>query len=319
MTDTNNTPLLGQILSNAVAATKKGAEIVREIMASGDLGIVEKTGIDDLQTKADRSVSDCIMASLRARFPDLSIVSEEGDQPHGEVPAEWVITAHDEEAAKFPVPEKYAAAKIGDFTVWIDPLDGTKEYTQGFLDHVTVLVGIAVGQTAVAGVINQPFYNYQNKGEPMGRTLFGIIGSGVKGIERSDPPADQRIVTTTRSHGTGLVNDCAEACKPTEIIRVGGAGHKVMLLIEGKAHAYVFPSPGTKKWDTCAPEAILHALGGKLTDIHGNFYQYGPGCQKVNEWGTLATITADIHKEYCDLIPQEYKDQVKDYYKNKKK
>ena len=26
--------------------------------------------------------------------------------------------------------------------------------------------------------------------------------------------------------------------------KVGGAGHKVMLLMEGKAHAYVFPSPG---------------------------------------------------------------------------
>ena len=36
------------------------------------------------------------------------------------------------------------------------------------------------------------------------------------------------------------------------------------VMIEGKAHAYVFPSPGCKKWDTCAPEAILHALGGKV-------------------------------------------------------
>ncbi len=78
----------------------------------------------------------------------------------------------------------------------------------------------------------------------LGRTLYGVVGGGVRGIERVLPPADKRIVTTTRSHGTGLVNDCAEACKPTEVIRVGGAGHKVMLLIEGKAHAYVFPSPG---------------------------------------------------------------------------
>ena len=53
--------------------------------------------------------------------------------------------------------------------------------------------------------------------------------------------------------------------KPTEVLKVGGSGHKVLLLIEGKAHAYVFPSPGCKKWDTCAPEAILHALGGKVS------------------------------------------------------
>ena len=51
------------------------------------------------------------------------------------------------------------------------------------------------------------------------------------------------------------------------MLKVGGSGHKVLLLIEGKAHAYVFPSPGCKKWDTCAPEAILHALGGKVSEI----------------------------------------------------
>jgi len=63
------------------------------------------------------------------------------------------------------------------------------------------------------------------------------------------------------------------------VIKVGGSGLKVMLLIEGQAHAYVFPSPGFKKWDTCAPEAILLALGGKLTDIKGNTYKYHTGVE----------------------------------------
>ena len=31
----------------------------------------------------------------------------------------------------------------------------------GLYDHVTVLIGIAVSGTAVAGVIHQPYYNYQ--------------------------------------------------------------------------------------------------------------------------------------------------------------
>lgn len=46
---------------------------------------------------------------------------------------------------------------------------------------------------------------------------------------------------------------------------LGGAGNKVLRVIEGDAHAYVFASPGTKKWDTCAPEAVLVAMGGALT------------------------------------------------------
>jgi len=31
----------------------------------------------------------------------------------------------------------------------------------GLLDHVTVLIGVAVKGRAIAGIIHQPFYNYQ--------------------------------------------------------------------------------------------------------------------------------------------------------------
>ena len=41
----------------------------------------------------------------------------------------------------------------------------------------------------------------------------------------------------------------------------------MLRVIEGDAHAYVFASPGTKKWDTCAPEAVLVAMGGALTGL----------------------------------------------------
>lgn len=45
--------------------------------------------------------------------------------------------------------------------------------------------------------------------------------------------------------------------------RVGGAGYKVLKCLEGAA-AYVFASPGCKKWDTAAPEAVLVASGELL-------------------------------------------------------
>jgi hypothetical protein len=34
-------------------------------------------------------------------------------------------------------------------------------FFKGLLDHVTVLIGLSVNGKAVAGVIHQPFYNYQ--------------------------------------------------------------------------------------------------------------------------------------------------------------
>lgn len=38
-------------------------------------------------------------------------------------------------------PEELRNVDVNDFTVWVDPLDGTAEFTQGLLDHVTVLIG----------------------------------------------------------------------------------------------------------------------------------------------------------------------------------
>ena len=78
---------------------------------------------------------------------------------------------------------------------------------------------------------------------------------------------------------------------------------QVLLLIEGKANAYVFASPGCKKWDTCAPEAVLHAAGGRLTDMHGTPYEYGPSVQRRNAGGVLATARAEDHQWYVEKIP----------------
>lgn len=83
--------------------------------------------------------------------------------------------------------------------VWVDPLDGTQEYSQGFLDHVTVLIGISAHGKALAGIIHQPFYNFQKKeSENLGRTMWGIQDLGVGGYTPLPPPADKRIITTTR-------------------------------------------------------------------------------------------------------------------------
>jgi len=54
---------------------------------------------------------------------------------------------------------------------------------------------------------------------------------GAFGTEVKRPPADKRIITTTRSHMTQAVKEAIDACNPTEILRVGGAGHKVSCLL----------------------------------------------------------------------------------------
>lgn len=92
---------------------------------------------------------------------------------------------------------------------------------------MTVLIGIAVKDKAVAGVIHQPYYNYKSNESSLGRTIWGIEGVGVGGFEPHTPPEGRRIITTTRSHPSPAENSTLAALKPDQVLRVGGAGHKV--------------------------------------------------------------------------------------------
>lgn len=82
---------------------------------------------------------------------------------------------------------------------------------------------------------------------------------------------------------------------------------KVLYLIDGKAHAYIYTSFGTKKWDTCAPEAILRACGGILTDSFGNVYPYHGDVGLDNRTGIIATAPGENHSFYISNMPEELK------------
>jgi len=107
---------------------------------------------------------------------------------------------------------------------------GTAEYTQGLVEHVTVLVGVAIDRTAVGGVIHQPYYKNDESDTYIedGRTLWGINGAGYGGFMPKLPPDGKRIITTTRSHSDGIVQTAIKSLNPDEVARVGGAGHKVI-------------------------------------------------------------------------------------------
>ncbi|XP_026174076.1 3'(2'),5'-bisphosphate nucleotidase 1 isoform X1 [Mastacembelus armatus] len=322
--------LIMRLVASAYTVADKAGAIVRRVLHSGELGIVEKTGVNDLQTLADRLAQQCICASLSRHFPKITIIAEE-DLPAEEVRDDLSETGQAEEVLSKTCPAEYSELKEEELVVWVDPLDGTKEYTEAsrclqhqtegqiphkwsgtspflstalwLLDNVTVLIGIAYGGKAIAGVINQPFYNYQlGEGAALGRTIWGMVGLGTFGFQLQEAPADRRIITTTRSHSNKVVTDCVQAMEPHEVIRVGGAGNKIIQLVEGKASAYAFASPGCKKWDTCAPEAILHAVGGKLTDMHGNAYRYDANVKHMNSAGVLATLRN--HEYYASRVPQ---------------
>uniref|UniRef100_A0A182QXQ2 3'(2'),5'-bisphosphate nucleotidase 1 n=1 Tax=Anopheles farauti TaxID=69004 RepID=A0A182QXQ2_9DIPT len=297
-------PLVMRLVGSSIKIANRAGKIIRDVMCRGDLGIVEK-GKDDLQTEADRSAQRCIVASLSKLFPNVTIIGEEGPSDLN-VPDDWLITESNTDfLEKHKCPDTFLDLKESDVVIWVDPLDGTSEYTQGFLERVTVLIGIAVNDRAVGGVIHQPYYN-ADSGD-VGRTIWGLKGCGTGGILPVKPPKDRFLVTTTRSHSNGIVQSALDALTPDEVLRVGGAGYKVLQLLEGKAHAYVFASAGCKKWDTCAPEAVLEANGGMLTDMLGRHYCYGKDVSYPNSSGVLGTVAGVSHEDILSKIPDTVK------------
>lgn len=59
----------------------------------------------------------------------------------------------------------------------------------------------------------------------------------------------------------------ASLCGPDKLIYASGAGYKILCVIQGLADVYVLSEGSTFKWDSCAPHALLRALGGGMVDL----------------------------------------------------
>ena len=70
------------------------------------------------------------------------MIGEEGEVDLANIKSDLLVTDQDKsviELYEAKLSNDIRNAKMEDLTVWVDPLDGTKEFTEGHLDHVTVL------------------------------------------------------------------------------------------------------------------------------------------------------------------------------------
>ena len=79
---------------------------------------------------------------------------------------------------------------------------------------------------------------------------------------------------SSKSHHSEYYARFAQALGITDEMRLGSVGLKVALIAEGSRDLYAYPGGQTKIWDSCAPEAILTAAGGRLTDSDGKSLCY---------------------------------------------
>jgi len=135
-------------------------------------------------TLADTRAQDIIWRGLRAAFGTALVIVGEEDPPSDEV--EVSALAEEELPGGFVIPEDLQSLVFSDITVFIDPVDGTREFVEGRLEAVTSLLGVSYRGRAVAGIMGIPFH-------PSGevQVVLGVVGSpsGLVGV-----PSGQRKV-----------------------------------------------------------------------------------------------------------------------------
>ena len=139
----------------------------------------------------------------------------------------------------------------------------------------------------MVGVVSQP---------PTGITWGGAVGHGcwkeladtsqepLHPSERKEPPGIRLVAS--KSHRTQDIDLFRKALGIADEINVGGVGLKVAMVADGSRDLYVYPGGRTKIWDSCAPEAIIVAAGGRLTDTYGHAAGLRPArfCSTAGAW-----------------------------------
>lgn len=88
---------------------------------------------------------------------------------------------------------------------------------------------------------------------------------------------------------------------PDKLVYASGAGYKILCVIQGLADVYVLSEGSTFKWDSCAPHALLRALGGGVADLAESlrdgqteltYHQPREECKGADRWANHGGLVA---------------------------
>ncbi len=244
----------------------------------GEYTVTDKGG--QPVTVADRQSNDLIVSELARLFPGDTILSEE-------------------------TPVTDAAWRSASRCWVVDPLDGTSDFVKG-REGFAIMIGLRVDGRPKLGVVHVP---------KAGRSFVGVVGEGAE--ERRADGTRRALAVSSRAHSNELrviasiahrdarLEAAIAALTPKETLQVGSVGYKVGKIVADEADLYVATTSHISVWDTCAPEAILHAAGGRFLDLDGAPLQYG-GPHLNHARGLLATngaSAADVVARLHGLFP----------------
>ena len=206
----------------------------------------------DRKTAGDKRSHDYLIEALARERPDDAVLSEEGvDDP----------------------------VRLSAQRVWIvDPLDGTREFSELGREDWAVHVALWQSGALVAGAVALPAQGV-TLATPDPAPPPTYSGEPRIVVSRTRPPA---VALQVRDQLNGT------------LVEMGSAGAKVAAVIQGLADIYVHAG-GQYEWDSAAPVAVARAAGLHTSRIDGSPLEY-------NRADPLLPDLVVCRPEYADAV-----------------
>ncbi|AIQ95453.1 3'(2'),5'-bisphosphate nucleotidase CysQ [Prochlorococcus sp. MIT 0604] len=219
--------------------------------------ILKNKNINDPVTLADLEVNELIINRINQKYPHIN----------------WEILSEE----NFKIKTNYCDLNA-DWLWILDPLDGTKDFIQG-TGNFAMHLALNYKRKPYIGVVLIPekdelWISYADKLWNQKRD-----GSIQKQNLSNTNILQEMTLVTSKNHKNDKLKDLINKINFRKNITMGSIGCKVASIIRGESDIYIGLSlPGNsapKDWDFAAPEAILNAAGGAITNIDNEDLVYG--------------------------------------------
>ena len=191
--------------------------------------------------------------------------------------------------------------------LWVlDPLDGTKDFIQGTGNYAMHLA-LNHKDKPYLGIVLIPEKNelWISNGKKL--WCERRDGSIKKTNISKNTDLNEMILVTSKNHGNPTLDKLIKKIKFKEVINMGSIGCKVASILRGESDVYITLSlkgkTAPKDWDFAAPEAILKAGGGAITNLETENLIYNK--KNFEQRGIIiATKNKMIHKVICSQIKE---------------
>ena len=242
--------------------------------------IIKNNNEDDPVTIADLKVNEILIKGINEKYKNIN----------------WGILS--EENVK--ISSNFFDSKTD--WIWVlDPLDGTKDFIQGTGNYAMHLA-LNFKHKPYIGFVLIPDKNQLWISDGKKTWCEKRDGSKYESKLLKNKNLQEMTLVTSKNHGNETLRNLIHKINFSKVEIMGSIGCKIASIVRGESDIYICLSlPGKsapKDWDFAAPESILKAAGGAITNLDNQPLYYGKA--GFEQGGIIvATNNRDSHGSIC--------------------